>query len=192
MTALWNLETNMKVTKTPIEGLLIIEPRVFPDDRGYFFESYSKQRYQDAGVDVDFVQDNQSSSSKGTLRGLHAQAPPYGQGKLVQVTRGSVIDVAVDIRKNSPTFGEYFTVELNDENRKQFWIPEGFLHGFYTLADDTIFAYKITNYYNKESEIGVKITDPTLAIDFAIAAQNIKLSAKDEALIDFKSFVSPF
>ena len=182
----------MKVTKTPIEGLLIIEPRVFPDDRGYFFESYSKQRYQDAGVDVDFVQDNQSSSSKGTLRGLHAQAPPYGQGKLVQVTRGSVIDVAVDIRKNSPTFGEYFTVELNDENRKQFWIPEGFLHGFYTLADDTIFAYKITNYYNKESEIGVKITDPTLAIDFAIAAQNIKLSAKDEALIDFKSFVSPF
>jgi dTDP-4-dehydrorhamnose 3,5-epimerase len=182
----------MKVTTTPIEGLLIIEPRIFPDDRGYFYESYNQQKYRDAGIDVNFVQDNQSSSSKGTLRGLHAQAPPYGQGKLVRVTQGRVIDVAVDIRKKSPTYGQHFSVELSADNHLQFWVPEGFLHGFYTLEDDTIFAYKITNFYNKESEIGVKITDQALGINWGLPTDNIILSPKDEVLPDFKSFVSPY
>lgn len=182
----------MKVTKLPIEGLLLIEPRIFPDDRGYFYESYNEQKYREAGIDVTFVQDNQSSSSKGTMRGLHAQAPPYGQGKLVRVTQGSVIDVAVDIRKGSPTYGQHYAVELSAQNHLQFWIPEGFLHGFFTLEDDTVFAYKITNFYSKESEIGVKITDPSLGIKWPESAQNIILSAKDEILPDFKDFVSPY
>jgi dTDP-4-dehydrorhamnose 3,5-epimerase len=182
----------MKVTTTPIEGLLIIEPRVFPDDRGYFYESYNQQKYIDAGIDVDFVQDNQSSSSKGTLRGLHAQAPPYAQGKLVRVTQGAVIDVAVDVRKNSPTFGEHFTIELSAKNNLQFWIPAGFLHGFYTLEDDTVFMYKITNLYNKESEIGVKITDTDVGINWGVTFDGVTLSPKDENLPDFKNFISPF
>jgi dTDP-4-dehydrorhamnose 3,5-epimerase len=183
----------MKVTTTPIEGLLIIEPRIFPDDRGYFYESYNKQKYVPAGIDVDFVQDNQSSSSKGTLRGLHAQAPPFGQGKLVRVTQGSVIDVALDIRKDSPTYGQHFTIKLSAENNLQFWIPEGFLHGFYTLEDDTVFMYKITNFYDKASEIGAKITDKDLGIDWGVEiGDDITLSAKDEVLPDFKDFVSPY
>ena len=182
----------MKVTKLPIEGLLLIEPRIFPDDRGYFYESYNEKKYREAGIDVTFVQDNQSSSSKGTMRGLHAQAPPYGQGKLVRVTQGSVIDVAVDIRKGSPTYGQHYAVELSAQNHLQFWIPEGFLHGFFTLEDDTVFAYKITNFYSKESEIGVKITDESLGIKWPDSAKNIILSAKDEILPDFKDFVSPY
>jgi dTDP-4-dehydrorhamnose 3,5-epimerase len=182
----------MKVTTTPIDGLLLIEPRIFPDDRGYFYESYSQKKYVDAGITANFVQDNQSSSSKGTMRGLHAQAPPFGQGKLVRVTQGSVIDVAVDIRKGSPTYGQHFSVELSAKNHLQFWIPEGFLHGFFTLEDDTVFAYKITNFYDKDSEIGVKITDPLLGIKWPDLAKDIILSAKDEVLPDFKDFVSPF
>ncbi len=182
----------MKVTTTPIEGLLIIEPKVWPDDRGYFYESYNENKYREAGIDANFVQDNQSSSSRGTLRGLHAQAPPFGQGKLVRVIQGSVIDVAVDIRKASPTYGQYFIMELSAKNNLQFWIPEGFLHGFYTLEDDSVFSYKITNFYNKESEIGVKVTDPTLAINWGFPTDNIILSAKDESLPDFKSFMSPY
>jgi dTDP-4-dehydrorhamnose 3,5-epimerase len=182
----------MKVTTTPIEGLLIVEPKIWPDDRGYFYESYNEKRYREAGIDVSFVQDNQSSSSKGTLRGLHAQAPPYGQGKLVRVTQGSVIDVAVDIRKGSPTYGHHFTIELSAANNLQFWIPEGFLHGFYTLEDDTVFAYKITNFYNKESEIGVKITDPGVGIKWGVSIENVILSPKDEVLPNFQSFVSPY
>jgi dTDP-4-dehydrorhamnose 3,5-epimerase len=182
----------MKVTTTPIEGLLIIEPRIFPDDRGYFYESYNQKKYIDAGITVNFVQDNQSSSSKGTLRGLHAQAPPFGQGKLVRVTQGRVIDVAVDIRKTSPTYGQHFKIELSADNHLQFWIPEGFLHGFYTLEDDTVFAYKITNFYDKASEIGAKITDKALGIDWGFSTDNVLLSPKDEELPDFKDFVSPF
>ena len=182
----------MKVTNTPIEGLLIVEPKVFPDDRGYFYESYNQQKYIDAGIDVNFMQDNQSSSSKGTLRGLHAQAPPYAQGKLVRVTQGAVIDVAVDVRKNSPTFGQHFTIELSAKNNLQFWIPAGFLHGFYTLEDNTVFMYKITNLYNKESEIGVKITDPDVGINWGIIFGDVTLSPKDENLPDFKDFISPF
>jgi dTDP-4-dehydrorhamnose 3,5-epimerase len=182
----------MKVTTTPIEGLLIIEPRIFPDDRGYFYESYNQQKYVAAGIDVNFVQDNQSSSSKGTLRGLHAQAPPFGQGKLVRVTQGSVIDVAIDVRKGSPTYGQHYKIELSAQNNLQFWIPEGFLHGFYTLEDDTVFAYKITNFYDKASEIGALITDTELGIDWGVPMEGIKLSPKDEVLPEFKDFVSPF
>ncbi len=182
----------MKVTTTPIEGLLIIEPRIFPDDRGYFYESYNQKKYHEAGLTAHFVQDNQSSSSKGTLRGLHAQAPPFGQGKLVRVTQGRVIDVAVDIRKGSPTYGQHYKIELSADNHLQFWIPEGFLHGFYTLEDDTVFAYKITNFYDKASEIGVKITDKALGIDWGFPTDNVLLSPKDEVLPDFKDFVSPY
>jgi dTDP-4-dehydrorhamnose 3,5-epimerase len=182
----------MKVTTTPIEGLLIIEPRIFPDDRGYFYESYNQKKYHEAGLTANFVQDNQSSSSKGTLRGLHAQARPFGQGKLVRVTQGRVIDVAVDIRKDSPTYGQHYKIELSADNHLQFWMPEGFLHGFYTLEDETVFAYKITNFYDKASEIGVKITDKDLGIDWGFPTDNVLLSPKDEVLPDFKDFVSPY
>ncbi|WP_158825206.1 dTDP-4-dehydrorhamnose 3,5-epimerase [Mucilaginibacter lacusdianchii] len=182
----------MKVTETAIEGLLIIEPRIFPDDRGYFYESYSKAKYKEAGIDAEFVQDNQSFSSKGTLRGLHGQAPPFAQGKLVRVLQGRVLDVAVDIRKNSPTYGQHVTVELSGDNHKQFWVPPGFLHGFVTLEDNTIFTYKVTNVYDKASEIGVVWNDPSLAIGWGIDDLKVNLSAKDEVLPAFADFNSPF
>jgi dTDP-4-dehydrorhamnose 3,5-epimerase len=182
----------MKITKTPIEGLLIIEPRVFNDDRGYFYESYNKTKFSEIGIDTDFVQDNQSFSQKGAIRGLHGQANPFAQSKLVRVIRGRVLDVAVDIRINSPTYGEYVSIELSDENKLQFWIPAGFLHGFSTLEDNTIFTYKVNNYYDKASEIGVLWNDPTLAIDWGISPSEALLSPKDEILPTFDSFKSPF
>ncbi len=182
----------MNVTTTAIEGLVIIEPRIFKDDRGYFYESYSKQKFEDAGIHADFIQDNQSFSQKGTLRGLHGQANPYAQGKLVRVIQGRVLDVAVDIRKNSPTYGQHITVELSGDNHKQFWVPPGFLHGFVTLEDNTIFTYKVTNYYNKESEIGVIWNDPALAIGWGINETEVLLSPKDELLPSFADFKSPF
>ena len=182
----------MKITETAIQGLLIIEPRVFNDDRGYFYESYNKSKFTDLGIPTEFVQDNQSFSQKGTLRGLHGQAAPFAQGKLVRVIKGRVIDVAVDIRKNSATYGQYISIELSEENKLQFWIPEGFLHGFVTLEDDTIFTYKVNNYYDKASEIGVKWNDPTLAINWQIDESEVLLSPKDEILPLFSSFVSPF
>lgn len=182
----------MNISNTKIEGLIIIEPRIFPDDRGYFFESYSEKKYQEAGINASFVQDNQSFSQKGALRGLHGQANPFAQGKLVRVLQGRVLDVAVDIRKNSPTFGEYVTIELSGENHKQFWIPPGFLHGFLTLEDDTIFTYKVDNYYDKASEIGVLWNDPTINIDWQTDLSNVILSPKDEILPSFETFKSPF
>ena len=182
----------MKVTATDIEGLLIIEPRVFNDGRGYFYESYNKAKFTEAGIPVEFVQDNQSFSHKGALRGLHGQAEPFSQGKLVRVINGRVIDIAVDIRKKSPTYGKYVSIELSAENRLQFWIPAGFLHGFVTLEDSTIFAYKVNNFYNKESEIGVIWNDPTLNIDWGIAQADVLLSPKDELLPHFCEFESPF
>lgn len=182
----------MNITTTHIEGLLIIEPRIFHDNRGYFYESYNKQKYTEAGITAGFVQDNQSFSQKGTLRGLHAQANPFAQGKLVRVLQGRVLDVAVDIRKNSPTYGQHVTVELSGENHKQFWVPPGFLHGFVTLEDDTIFTYKVTNYYDKASEIGVIWNDPALAIGWGINEKDALLSPKDELLPSFKALVSPF
>ena len=159
----------MNVTTTHIEGLLILEPRIFPDDRGYFFESYNKKKFAEIGIDADFVQDNQSFSHKGALRGLHGQANPFAQGKLVRVLQGRVLDIAVDIRKNSPTYGQHVTAELSGDNHKQFWIPSGFLHGFVTLEDNTIFTYKVTNFYDKASEIGVIWNDPSLGIGWGIA-----------------------
>ena len=182
----------MNISTTKIEGLLVIEPRLFPDDRGYFYESYNKQKYAAAGIPQDFVQDNQSLSQKGALRGLHGQAPPFAQGKLVRVLQGHVLDIAVDIRKNSPTYGQHVAVELSGEDHKQFWIPPGFLHGFLTLQDDTIFTYKVTNYYDKASEIGVIWNDPALAIGWGVNEKDVLLSPKDELLPAFKDFVSPF
>jgi dTDP-4-dehydrorhamnose 3,5-epimerase len=182
----------MEVTKTPIEGLLIIKPRIFKDDRGYFFESYNKEGFDKVGIDVDFVQDNQSQSQKGTLRGLHFQAPPYDQGKLVRVIKGSVLDVAVDIRKNSPTFGQYYSIELSAENQLQFWIPPGFAHGFLALEEDTIFVYKCTNTYHKTSEGGIIWNDPDININWNSSHIEPIISEKDAILPRLKDFISPF
>lgn len=182
----------MKVTTTKLQGLLIIEPQIFPDGRGYFFESYNKSKFIEAGIDIDFVQDNQSFSHKGAIRGLHAQKAPYVQAKLVRVIQGRVLDVAVDIRKNSPTYGQYETIELSADNQLQFLIPEGFLHGFATLEDNTIFAYKVNNYYSKECEVGVKWDDPTLAINWSLNEAETIVSPKDEVLPLFADLDSPF
>src|ERR1700712_593177 len=182
----------MKFTETSIKGLIIIEPQVFKDGRGYFFESYSKTKFAAAGINIDFVQDNQSFSQKGAVRGLHAQSAPHAQTKLVRVISGRVLDVAVDARAGSPTYGKYETIELSGENQLQFFIPEGFLHGFATLEDNTIFTYKVNNYYSKECETGVKWNDTTLNINWGVADKDALISAKDELLGGFAEFVSPF
>ncbi len=182
----------MKFTETKIKDLFLIEPKLWRDDRGYFYESYSKKAFEEAGIFADFVQDNQSLSEKGTLRGLHAQKNPSAQGKLVRVISGRVLDVAVDIRKNSPTYGEHVIAELSGENHKMFWVPPGFLHGFVTLEDNTIFTYKVTNLYDKSSEIGVLWDDKDHGIDWGIAASEVILSEKDKVLPGFRDFDSPF
>jgi len=184
----------MNLIETPIKDLFVIEPKLWQDSRGYFYESFNQRFFEQAGIDVTFVQDNQSFSKKGTLRGLHAQANPFAQGKLVRVIQGSVVDVAVDIRKNSPTYGQHFAIELTGENHKQLWVPPGFLHGFLTLEDDTIFTYKVSNYYDKASEIGIMWNDPTINIDWAayLDTSEFSLSDKDLVLGDFDSFQSPF
>ena len=184
----------MNITPTPIADLYVIEPKVWKDNRGYFYESYSAKNFADAGIDAVFVQDNQSFSQIGTLRGLHAQKAPFAQGKLVRVIQGSVLDVAVDIRTNSATYGEHYSIELSGENHKQLWIPPGFLHGFVTLENDTIFTYKVTNYYDKNSEIGVMWNDADLNIDWSkdVALEDLLLSDKDLVLPAFKDFSSPF
>ena len=178
----------METIKTPIEGLLVIKPDIFEDERGYFFESWSKKAFQD--ISLEFVQDNQSLSKKGVLRGLHFQNPPYEQGKLVRVIKGAVIDVAVDIRKNSITYGQYFAIKLSEENKKIFWIPSGFAHGFISLEDDTIFAYKCTQIYNKESEGSLLWDDSDLNIDWGFL--NPLVSEKDMGAGRFKDFKSEF
>ncbi|MCA9364466.1 MAG: dTDP-4-dehydrorhamnose 3,5-epimerase [Candidatus Moranbacteria bacterium] len=170
----------MKYKKTQIEGLLIIEPDIFADDRGHFSETFSTQKYKDIGIDETFTQDNMSLSHKNVLRGLHYQKPPYAQGKLVSVLSGSVLDVAVDMRQESPTKGQYVAVELSSKNHKQFWIPSGFAHGFLSLEDDTIFTYKCTNYYNKESESGIRWDDPVITIDWPTKTPIV--SHKDQEL----------
>ncbi|TDO21570.1 dTDP-4-dehydrorhamnose 3,5-epimerase [Pedobacter duraquae] len=184
----------MNITSTPIADLFVIEPKVWKDNRGYFYESYSAKNFEAAGIHATFVQDNQSFSQKGTLRGLHAQKAPFAQGKLVRVIQGSVLDVAVDARKGSPTYGQHFSIELSGDNHKQLWIPPGFLHGFLTLEDDTIFTYKVTNYYDKESEIGVIWNDPTLNINWSatLDPSELLLSEKDLILPAFADFSSPF
>lgn len=180
----------MEVIETKIKDLLIIKPKVFADARGYFFESYNEGVFKQNGIQVNFIQDNQSLSNAGVLRGLHFQAPPFDQGKLVRVITGAVLDVAVDIRKNSPTYGEYVTIELTDENKTMFYIPPGFAHGFLTLNDNTIFSYKCTNLYNKNSEGTVLWNDTDLKINWNIA--DPILSEKDLLGTPFKNFISPF
>jgi dTDP-4-dehydrorhamnose 3,5-epimerase len=182
----------MKITETSIKGLMIIEPQVFNDGRGYFFESYSKAKFAAAGITIDFVQDNQSFSHKGAIRGLHAQSAPHAQAKLVRVIQGRVLDIAIDVRTGSPTYGKYETIELSGDNHLQFLIPEGFLHGFATLEDNTIFTYKVNNYYSKECEVGAKWNDTTLAINWGIAEQDALISPKDAVLPEFADFKSPF
>jgi len=180
----------MKIIKTEIKGLLIIEPRVFEDERGYFFESWSKDAFENAGLDINFVQDNESLSSEGVVRGLHFQNPPFAQGKLVRVLKGSVLDVAVDIRKNSPTYGKHVSAHLSEENKTMFWIPPGFAHGFSTLENNTIFSYKCSGVYNKESEGSLMWNDTDLNIDWKI--KNPIISEKDQNSALFTNFKSLF
>ena len=170
----------MKVTPTAIEGVLIIEPKVFGDERGFFFESFNQRAFSEAvGHTVDFVQDNHSRSAKGVLRGLHFQRPPHAQGKLVRVTQGSVFDVAVDIRADSPTFGRWVGVELSGANHRQMWIPAGLAHGFLVTSDSADFLYKTTAYYRPDAEVSVRWDDPDLAIAWPLEGRVPSLSAKD-------------
>lgn len=169
----------MEVIKTNIEGVVIIEPRIFRDDRGYFFESFSQRDFQEKVCNTVFVQDNESKSSYGVLRGLHFQKPPYAQSKLVRVIKGAVLDVAVDIRKGSPTFGQHVAVELTEDNHRQFFIPRGFAHGFSVLTDEVIFQYKCDNFYAPQSEGALAWDDPDLGIDWRIPTDKVLLSEKD-------------
>ena len=169
----------MEIIKTDIEGVVIIEPRIFKDERGYFYESFSQREFTEKVCNTTFVQDNQSKSSYGVLRGLHFQKPPYCQSKLVRCIKGAVLDVAVDIRKGSPTFGKYVAVELTEDNHRQFFVPRGFAHGFAVLSEEAVFQYNCDNFYNKESEGAIAWDDATLAIDWKIPAEKIMLSAKD-------------
>ncbi|MBB5182890.1 dTDP-4-dehydrorhamnose 3,5-epimerase [Catenisphaera adipataccumulans] len=172
----------MKVTETKIPGVLIVEPDVFGDHRGFFMETYNKQKYEKLGITVDFVQDNMSfSAKKGTLRGLHWQNAPMAQSKLVSCAAGKVIDVAVDIRKGSPTYAQWVSVELSAENKKQFFIPQGFAHGFLTLTDNVEFRYKVDNFYSKEHDRGIRYDDPTINVDWGGLLNGIEpvLSEKD-------------
>lgn len=178
----------MNRIKTKIEDLLIIEPRVFTDDRGYFFESYNKKKLEDLIVkEYNFVQDNESKSSYGVIRGLHYQLAPYSQAKLVRILDGRVYDVAVDLRRNSPTFGEWVGVELSGENKKQFLIPKGFAHGFSVLSETAVFAYKCDEYYSPETEAGIIYNDPSIGIDWKIPEKDAKLSEKDKLLPELKN-----
>lgn len=179
-----------KLTTTAIEGLMIIDPDVFGDARGYFMESYNEKAFKELGLDVRFVQDNLSYSTKGILRGLHFQAPPHDQGKLVSVVRGHVLDVAVDIRKGSPTYGQHEIVHLSDENHRMFYVPPGFAHGFLVISEDCLFAYKCTGFYDRASEGGLMWNDPALGIDWGVS--NPTISAKDNDYAPFVEFVSPF
>jgi dTDP-4-dehydrorhamnose 3,5-epimerase len=180
----------MKIIETPLKGLYVIEPKVFKDERGYFYESYNQKIFQNAGITDIFVQDNQSLSQKNVVRGLHFQSPPFAQAKLVRVIKGAVLDVVVDIRKNSPTYGKHYAVELTEENFLMLYIPVGFAHGFATLEDNTIFAYKCSNFYNKESEDTILWNDPDLNINWNF--KNPILSEKDKNGKLFRDFISPF
>ncbi|MFV8333135.1 dTDP-4-dehydrorhamnose 3,5-epimerase [Flavobacterium sp. GSP14] len=177
----------MNIEKTFIQDLVLISPGVFEDARGYFFEAYNKSKFSDLGISIDFVQDNQSFSQKGTLRGLHYQNPPFAQTKLVRVLQGEIIDVAVDLRKDSPTFGKHFSVLLSAENKKQLLVPQGFAHGFSVLSETAVVLYKCDQYYNKESEGGIRFDDPTLAIDWQLRPDEVIVSEKDLVLPSFNA-----
>lgn len=182
----------MEILETEIEGLKIIRPKIFKDSRGYFFESYSKKVFDHEVEEVDFVQDNESCSTFGVIRGLHFQRPPYCQAKLVRCVKGRVLDVAVDIRKGSPTYGRHVAVELSEENHLQLFIPHGFAHGFAVLSETAVFQYKCDHYYHSESEGGISLLDPDLGIDWCIEPDKAILSDKDTRHPLFRDFESPF
>lgn len=182
----------MEVIRTAIDGVVIIEPRIFRDARGYFFESFSQREFDEKVRPVRFVQDNESMSSYGVMRGLHFQRPPYTQSKLVRVVKGAVLDVAVDIRKGSPTYGQHVAVELTEENHRQFFVPRGFAHGFAVLSQTAVFQYKCDNFYAPEADGGISILDDTLGIDWRIPVQQAVLSEKDIRHACLKDFDSPF
>lgn len=182
----------MNIEKTFIKDLVIINPTVFEDGRGYFFEAYSKSKFSDLGTDIDFVQDNQSFSKRGTLRGLHYQNPPFAQTKLVRVIEGEIVDVAVDLRKNSPTYGKHFEVKLSAENKKQLLVPHGFAHGFSVLSETAVVLYKCDQFYNKQSEGGIRFDDPALDIDWGMDLTDAIVSEKDLILPKFANCNSQF
>ena len=171
----------MKFIKTNIPGVIIIEPTAFADDRGYFMETFRKDKLEEAiGHSIDFVQDNESKSTYGVLRGLHFQLPPFAQSKLIRASSGRVLDIAVDVRKGSPTFGKHVAIEISEENKRQLFIPRGFAHGFLVLSETATFVYKVDNYYSKESDSGIDFSDPALNIDWQINADDLQFSAKDK------------
>lgn len=183
----------MKVIDTGIEGLIVFEPKVFEDSRGYFFESYNQREFEEAvGHKIQFVQDNQSSSKKGVLRGLHFQKPPFTQAKLIRCILGEVLDVALDLRSGSTTYGKCFTIKLSAENKRALYIPHGFAHGFSVLSEEAIFQYKCDNFYHPESEGGIFALDDCLSINWGIEDKDMILSDKDKQLPLFKDFKSPF
>ena len=182
----------MEVIKTAIEGVVIIEPKVFKDARGYFFESFSQREFEEKVRKINFVQDNESMSSYGVMRGLHFQCPPYTQSKLVRCVKGAVLDVALDIRKGSPTFGQHVAVELTEDNHRQFCVPRGFAHGFAVLSETAVFQYKCDNFYAPQADGGISIKDDSLGIDWKIPTDKALLSEKDTHLVCLKDFDSPF
>lgn len=182
----------MEIIETAINGVFILEPRIFNDPRGYFFESFSAREFEEKVCKTTFVQDNESFSSYGVLRGLHFQKPPFTQSKIVRVIKGSVLDVAVDIRKGSPTYGQHVAVELTGENHRQFFIPKGFAHGFVVLSDEVLFQYKCDNFYAPQSDGGIAWDDPDLHIDWRIPADKIILSEKDKNHPRLKDYISDF
>ena len=182
----------MEVIKTAIDGVVIIEPKVFKDQRGYFFESFSQREFEAKVRKINFVQDNESMSSYGVMRGLHFQKPPYTQSKLVRCVKGRVLDVAVDIRKGSPTYGQHVAVELSEDNHRQFFVPRGFAHGFAVLSDTAVFQYKCDNFYAPQADGGISIKDESLVIDWKIPTDMVILSEKDTLHSCLKDFDSPF
>lgn len=182
----------MEIIKTAIDGVYILEPRIFRDDRGYFFESFSQREFEEKIGKINFVQDNESKSSYGVMRGLHFQRPPYAQSKLVRCVKGAVLDVAVDIRKGSPTYGQHVAVELTADNHRQFFIPRGFAHGFAVLSDEAIFQYKCDNFYAPQADGGISILDASLNIDWQIPTEKAILSEKDTKHPLLQDFDSPF
>ena len=182
----------MKFIKTEISDVYIIEPSVFGDNRGYFLESFNLEKFEENIYPIKFVQDNESKSCKGVLRGLHFQKPPYAQAKLVRCIEGCVMDVAVDIRKGSPTYGKHVSVELSGENKKQLFVPRGFAHGFSVLSENAVFAYKVDNRYAPESDSGIRYDDKELNINWGLKEEDVQLSFKDKELESFKNLDSPF
>lgn len=182
----------MEIIKTKLDGVVIIEPKIFRDSRGYFFESFSQREFEEKVCKINFVQDNESMSSYGVMRGLHFQRPPFTQAKLVRCVKGAVLDVAVDIRKDSPTYGQHVAVELSEDNHYQMFIPHGFAHGFSVLSETAVFQYKCDQFYHPESDAGISILDKSLGIDWRIPTDKAILSDKDTRHQLFKDFVTPF